>query len=1114
MISAQQVAQGMALQQQQHAMLTAGASGMMQSQPAMGMSQYPPQFSHAMQGNPNATRSGLAGAAVMGGMAGGMNAVSSMANYAAMPSAVAGMAAMPAAWAGFGSTTAVGGALSAAGGGALTGFMLPIAGLGLAGGTAAAMQAGLQQTQQVNQIFGNMQFANMGGDPRTGRGFSQNDLGTLQRGIQAINANNPFVSMSDALRASERFTDMGMHQGVQDAERMARKITEMGKTMHQMARIMGTSMEEAGRALGSMRSSGFYTASDVMGNTASMNLMRGYGMTSDRFMGMQASGAAATRGAQLSGRAGAGFVTGAAADIMGGIRTGALSGEQIMDITGGRDPLEAAQIMAQQSLGATMQGFSGPGGTAILSALGQMKDGRYTGEIDTGLMRQMAEGKLTYQDLVAKGGAKIGSGRNAQASFVANQKDIMDSALQNPEASSALVNLIRSQAKEMFGEGEEYAQLLAETQFNMDRRQFRILSKMAEDRKRGHRERLASLKREMDTSSRAAYIRENRTLGGALQKVSGTASDMWQQGAVNYFTEFSRDITEGFQEIERGLYGDTQVSVSGAAIRDVVMAGTGDGSALSKVSPLMAARHAMATGNMDAFTGTLGVSDELLKKVDLDMVNQGARAAMSASRGGVGARKLGLSSDRSAKLDALRKKVREQAPTASPDEIDAIIAKSGSAGARLVTQARSQRSLAGDVANVFSRGGGAADSIIASQEQLADVSGLQDYSNELGGYGTAALGGAAVAGGVLMVAGALSGPIGWAALAAIGGGASLVAGGVAMEGIGLSMMLGDSDLDDMREEFSSGKAGTELVAEYADEKKQAKIDEIIASAQASANTLEEGREIAAKRLTKFLGRPVSARDVEIADTVMQKRTNKNAAERRSLSPEERKKMVETAKMGQAFVGKIAGKRVMESLQDLGAELGAADVDSRVEAEFQRATSGLTTGAGGIRGSFKSLENALKAAAGGDLQVGEDASATMQLFGAGVDAYKDLQSAGAGGLTLEEMSKITGYDEDQLKQVLSQVGVRATGGVVRGARDIETVTGALSARMVAGTLSEGKEGIQRVLDSGKSQQQITAEAVKDMAIAVGKSTEMTEALYKTIRGEGMDVQIGKPEEGTE
>jgi len=1108
MITAQQVAQGMALQQQQHSMLTAGASGMMQAQPAMGMSQYPPQFSYAMPSNPNHGRAALGSSMVMGGMTGGINAASSIANLAAIPATAAGIGSLGFAGANFlglggGATAASLGAMS---GGFMTGAALPMAGLGVAAGTASAMRSGMQQTQQVNQLFGGMQFANMGGDPRTGRGFSQNDLGQIQRGIRAINANNPFVSMSDALRSSEQFTDMGMHQGVQDAEKMARKLTEMGKTMHQMARIMGTSMEEAGKAMGSMRSSGFYSASDVMGNTADMNLMRGYGMTSDRFAGMQASGAAATRGAQLSGRAGAGFVTGAAQDIMSGIRTGALSGEQIMDITGGRDPLEAAQMMAQQSLGATMQGLSGPGGTAMLAAMGTMKDGKFTGGIDAGVMRQMAEGKLGLRDLSARGQKKVGSSRSSQVSFVANQKDIMDTALQSPEMSEALLNVIRTEAREMGDESEEYLQVLAQTQFNMDRRQFRILSRMAEDRKKGHRERLSSLKREVDTSSRSAYLRENRTLGGFVQKATGGAADLWQQGAVDFFSDASRDITEGFQEAERRIYGDTEVSVSRSAIQDVIMAGKGNSSALSKVSPTVAARHAMSTGNMDAFTGTLGVSDELLGSVDLEGVNQGARAAMSAERGGVAARKLGLPSGRSAKLEALRAEVRDQVrgkgSVATPAEIDAIIAKSGAAGARLIAQDKSQTRVWEDGWNKvpsFGARGGAADSVIASQKSLAAESGLDDLSNEAAGAAVAFLGSRMVAtGAVLAVVG---GPMGWAA------GATTIAAGVAVGGVGILMGLGDSDLDDMQEDFTSGKAGTELVADYADKDKQVKIDEIIADAAASSDTLAEGREKAAKNLSKLLGRPVSARDVEIADTVMQKRTNKNAAERKTLTSAEREKMVKVAKMGKAQVGLVATKRVAESLKGLGNEIGMADVDETTRAAFRKATSGL---AGGDGDAFENLGSALRAAAGGGFEVGENASGTRQIFGLGVDAYNELQGMGEDGLTLEEMATVTNYKKEDLEKILKRVGVSATGGVVKGRRDIEKVTGALSSQMVAGVLTEGKEGIQRVLDSGKTQEQITAEAVTAMTTAVNQSVEMTEALYKTVRNEGLDVQLVDPD----
>lgn len=1110
MITSQQVSQGMALQQQQHAMLTAGASGMMQAQPAIGMSQYPPQFSYSMPSNPSMTRSGTGGSMVMGGMAGAVNAASSVANMVSMPSGLAGLGMMGtgvARWAGVGGLGGVHAGLGAAAGGLGTAGVL-IGGAALMGGTAAAMNAGMRQTNQVNQLMGGMQFANMGGDPRTGRGFSQNDLGTIQRGIQSIGSNNPFVSMTDALRSAERFTDMGMHQGVQDAEKLAKKIKEMGKTMHQMARIMGTTMEEAGQSFGAMRTSGFYSASDVMGNTASMNVMRGYGMTSDQFAGMQAGGAATTRGAQLSGQAGAGFVTGAAQDIMAGIKSGALSGTQIMDITGGRNALEASQIMAQQSLGATMQGLSGSGGTAILAAMGAMKDGRYTGGIDAGLMRQGAMGKFNYHDITEKGAAKIGSGRNAQASFVVNQKDIMDSALKSSDASDMLLNVIRAQAKEQFGEGEDYVELMAQTQFNMDRRQFRILTEMANKRKQGHRARIAEAKRETDVASRAAHIRENRTLGGALQRATGGAADIWQQVAVAPMAEFNRDLVEGFQGLERKLYGDAEVSVSAAAIRDVVLAGTESGAALSKVGPVAAARHAMSTGNLSAYTGTLEVSDKLLGEVKelLPEINKGARAAMSSARGGR-LRRLGVtSSDRLDKLEALRKQVQHKVPHASASEIDAIIAKSGEAGARLVTQAKSQTTVGQDLGRkIFGGGSGAADATIASQEHLESISGLDESMSEvLGLAGMGAGLGMAIAG-VAIGAGIIAAPIALTAFATAAISVSLAGGGIATGVLGVTGLFGDSDLDDMREEFTSGKAGTELVAAYAGKGKQEKIDKIIADANVKSSTKKEGYALAAKRLTKVLKRPISARDVEIADTIMEKKTKKNAAERsEGLSSEESSAMAEVAKASKSFVGKEATRRVLGVQSDLGLQLSDLDVDESVRVEFDRAVKGLGAG----DDPFSNMASAIGAAARGGLTIGEGASNEMQIFGLGVTAYQDLTGASSGGLTMEEMAKVTGYSEEDVKTILGSVGVEAVNGTVMGS-DISKVKGALASRMVTGTLAEGAEGVQRVLDSGKTSEQITRESVRGMATAVQQTVEVVAELHKTVLGKSPG-QISSPD----
>ena len=159
------------------------------------------------------------------------------------------------------------------GGGSILGGLGAMAGFGAVAGGLGVMARGGQQMGQVSDMFGNMRFANAQGP--YGRGFSVQDMRTMHGAIRAIDSDDPFVSMGDAMRVADKFTKMGMHKGIQDAKKLASKVTELGKSLAEMAKTMGSSMEEASRVFGDMRQAGFYTSADVMGNTLQMNIMRG-----------------------------------------------------------------------------------------------------------------------------------------------------------------------------------------------------------------------------------------------------------------------------------------------------------------------------------------------------------------------------------------------------------------------------------------------------------------------------------------------------------------------------------------------------------------------------------------------------------------------------------------------------------------------------------------------------------------------------------------------------------------------------------------------------------------------------------------------------------------------
>lgn len=1036
-------------------------------QPMLGSSHYPPSFSYA-QNTPHAE---LRGGTMMGNrlVTGGVGAVKGAFDMGQNLVMGAGLL-------NFGSRMLGAPILSSAliGTSANTGLAMGLlggpvgAGLMIGSAVAGVGLSGVQQANQVGTMFGNMQFANAYGDPRTGRGFSQRDLMTLQRGIHNIEANNPFVSMSDALRATERFTEMGMHQGIQDAEKLAKRVTQLGKTMHEMARRLGTSMEEAGSIFRDMRGSGFYTAQDVMGNTASMTLMRGFGMSSDQFAAMQRAGAGMTRSAQMSGLGGARTMTAMTEQFMGAVKSGAMSPEQMMDITGASTPLEAAQMLAQQTLSGTMQGLSGGLGTAMLLAAGQVdKSGRFTGGVDRGIIESMSAGVMTRDQMSRIAGGKRNT-REGQASFVARKQDIMSSMLETGEGQDALLGMIKSLTEQQFGvgagENEDLFQLVAETQMNMDRRTVRNLQKLRDTRK----QRMDAAVQELRTNARAAELKETRTLGGLYARVTGTFSDLYET-AVMPFSEGYRDVTGGLQDVERYLLGGGNDVIAGASQRALDNAIIGDmtrgSQGLAGASPQMAigdaARIAAITGDFSVLKSALPAVSESTRaslrsrrsseKIGKDGKVRVINTSPSNIDLGYEMRRLresgGSLTDETTLLDLATKLnlgttdssglLGASATTRNfdKDQLFALIAEQGGeAGLKLVTEANVGRT----------EGGGSAK----------DIKELQlDAKRAM--YGDSFLSGATDADmreGRIAAAPGIGGAIGNALLVA-------------------TAVL-DTDTEEAVTRLAEGGETAGLLKVYSDN--QQDIDNVL-----SGLVTDDDFEVAAEKINSKYGLKISGRDLKDMNTMLKGRTGQGATDR-ARNGVSREITEAISKAAGALDVKVATTKRQEKLQGL-------------------ATAAAAQGLKGIDSNQQGIRSAIEQLAQKDFSAATNASEAERVLGFGVQVFKQLEQVEKGGLTVKEAMTATGLDEETLNRVLAATGAVTEGGMIK------TTDAAGLRSTLAGVVTEG------VGLSGKAEQFLNAgmSETERQSLSIYKTAEMVDGLYEKLRADNV-INMQNPE----
>jgi hypothetical protein len=590
-------------------MYGAGA-GVPMVQPALGQSQYPPQFTSVASpgfnyaapqsgigfipqggiGSPIAGAIGALPAMGMGiGVAAGIGSLFSSSpllaglsfldpTAAGGTTAMARFAAMRAGGAGFG---------AALGGGIMAGALPLAAGAVVAGGamyTGQQFMRGAQEYNQVGAQLSGLQFAN----PMASnfRGFGPGQVRQITTMMREFEAADPFTTMRDLNQMMDKFNEFGISQGVQNAKEFGKKFTAFVDAIRDIATEMGTNLQDASQLFGRMRGAGFYTSADVMGNTRSMQVARGLGMDQDTFLGMQQGAAGITRGAQMSGMAGArtaglfsrDMLMGATSRGSGGL--GLFSGEELMDITGAPTAAAAAAQMGGRFTGLITNFLRNTGtGKALLAGVGQMRNGRFTGEVDEGLLSDFASGGVSLGELSRSAGPRLRR-PGAQVSFLTNQAGLASSLLEAEDGVEAALSGIEQEAHK-WSQGrnigaDDAVRLFLEKVVGADELMAEKVADFMKHRNELYAAGMQRMRAEQMASGMQLEISRNRTLSGLKQRLGGTISGMFapvRQSA----TDFSAVVEGATQGAVDSIFGVSRGGISQGTRDDYALQfGTGN----------------------------------------------------------------------------------------------------------------------------------------------------------------------------------------------------------------------------------------------------------------------------------------------------------------------------------------------------------------------------------------------------------------------------------------------------------------------------------------------------------------------------------------------------------
>lgn len=565
--------------------------------PVAGMSQYPPQFNFGNQGPNYASMGASAGMAPLGmvgpglgmaavgaGMAqtaGGLTASAASHFGFATPqwasrfagSRALGMmgnldpttAFLGGAWSGgsaaFAGGAGVGGIAGRAALGGVAGMANPVT-MGAMAATFAAsnIHQGHVQQQQINSQLGGFGFLNA--QAHSGRGFGVQQMGAIGAQMRGMETKDAFVGMGDMQSILQKFNDFGMGQSVQDATEFGKRLKKMTETVTTMAKVLGTTIDDASAAFGKLRSSGFYTASDVMGASHAVRTSQSLGMTSDQAFGTMAAGAAMSRGFGMSGAAGAKAALSTTQSLQYASRYGgALSEDNLMDITGAGTGAEAQQAFGMRMQGAMTSFLTGTGaGRGILAGMGEVKDGKFTG----GLNKGMSGASL---DTLLDQGRKNMSGPDGGLSFVAKEKKIADALLKSGQSQEATLQIIKSIAGDKFGDRsqDDMVDVLISHMTGMSLKESEAAREMVykyQETKRGltQQARAASVQ-----GLYALDVAQNRSVGGLMQKVKGGFSDSVSSHFQQLGARGGVALEAGLENISDRTFGLTRYGGTSAA---------------------------------------------------------------------------------------------------------------------------------------------------------------------------------------------------------------------------------------------------------------------------------------------------------------------------------------------------------------------------------------------------------------------------------------------------------------------------------------------------------------------------------------------------------------------
>lgn len=518
--------------------------------------------------------------------------------------------------------------------GGLTAAAVPLAiGAGVMKGAEFIGQnisMGAQQDAAIhNTLRANFDFYNP--QARSGRGFSVQQRDQISDSLRGIAEADPFTEMGELSRILTKAAKGNLMHGATTAREFGQKFKQLTDTLKETAKILGTSMEGAMSFFDASKSMGFYNKVDILRNAQNALVGAGGGLTSRGIMQEQAMGAAQARAMGYTGAQGAILARKSVQSARDMFQGGMTSEADLGEMTGGLRGEEAYKNLGRQMQGAAYSLAQSGIGRAVYAALaettGEGSNRRFTGKLDTNLLKQFRAGSLTASDVRRMASTKLANAStDTKLSFLNMEKDIAGSfaAGAGGEGWMGIINMVREQKPNL---SDEKVKLLLKNMTGLGRRQIEYIMKMYEkqdDINQKNAERATNLlRRRMEENE----LKMNHTFEGLMTQV-GHAVGQWTSQPLQ---RLGSNMSRGLRDFGRGIYDSLFGRKRTASIGSDVLSSYRDMMIGGQAGTLASERYKTAMQAVSGGLGSLDMSTGIVPR----LLGTGGMQKVLADMGGI-----------------------------------------------------------------------------------------------------------------------------------------------------------------------------------------------------------------------------------------------------------------------------------------------------------------------------------------------------------------------------------------------------------------------------------------------------------------------------------------------